>query len=266
MNKRRIGLLVRVIPLLVIAAGVILLAAGVLPYVSPAFGEWRTPGRATDPAAQPSGIAARAVPTVVADRPPTVIDVPSGSAASARPSPAGAASRIRIPALGIDLPVVPADLDVPGNVSFYPLCDVAMYMTEFAQPGQPGTTYLYAHAQEGMFLPLLRASAVDDGAVLVGTAVEVYTTDDLLHVYEITRVKRHATDLSIVSEAGDAEQLVLQTSEGPTGTLPKLQVAARPVSTIRATPQDAQPSPNPRVCSPDPRSSRSAGSTEGPAP
>jgi hypothetical protein len=97
-----------------------------------------------------------------------------------------------------------------------------------------------------MFQPLLRASLVDDGAALIGALVEVYTTADELHLYEITTVKRHATDLAIAS--GSAEQLVLQTSEGPPGTVPKLQVAAVPLTVVPATAADAQPSAQPRVC------------------
>ena len=62
-------------------------------------------------------------------------------------APSGRASRVRIASLGIDLPVVAGDLHVPGNVGNYPLCDVAMYLTGFVQPGEVGTTYLYAHAQ-----------------------------------------------------------------------------------------------------------------------
>jgi hypothetical protein len=139
---------------------------------------------------------------------------------------------------------------VPGNTGNYPLCDVAMYMPTFVQPGELGTTYIYAHAQRGMFLPLLRASEVQDGASLLGALVEVYTSADELHIYEISRVKRHATDLSLANDAGVAEQLILQTSEGPTGTIPKLQVAATPVSVIRASSADAQPHPQPRVCAP----------------
>ena len=160
------------------------------------------------------------------------------------------ATRIRISAFEIDLPVVPGDLVVPGNENFYPLCDVAMYLLDFVPPGQEGTTYIYAHAQEGMFAPLLRASRVDDGAAMLGALVEVYTADAMLHLYEIDRVKRHATDLSLTETPPGVHQLVLQTSEGPSGTIPKLQVAARVLTVVPADPVDALPSPVPRVCGP----------------
>ena len=251
---RLIDALDRLLPSLLMATGVMLLTAGALSYAPSSFG-----GQPSAPAigggdplfsSPPSAIPA---PSTTPGASPTPIDIgpsptpaPSGSASG----PRGFASRIRIPSLNIDLPVVAGDLVVPGNEDLYPLCDVAMYMPNFVQPGEPGATYLYAHAQRGMFLPLLRASLVDDGASLVGALVEVYTTTNELHLYEITSVKRHATDLSLATDAGSREQLVLQTSEGPTGTVPKLQVAATPISVVPAAPADAAPSAQPRVCRP----------------
>ena len=157
-------------------------------------------------------------------------------------------TRIVIPSLDIDLPVVAGDLDVPGNEGHYPLCDVAMYMVGFANPGQPGTTYIYGHAQAGMFAPLLRASKYNDGASMIGALVQVYTNDSKLHLYEIKLVKRHATDLSITNIPAGVHQLVLQTSEGWQGYMPKLQVAAKPLTVLSASYRDAHPTPHPRVC------------------
>ena len=161
------------------------------------------------------------------------------------------ASRIRIPTLRIDLPIIPGDLEVPGNVDFYPLCDVAMTLPGFVQPGDDGTTYIYAHAQKGMFAPLLKASQVRDGEAMVGTLVEVYTSDNKVYIYEIDRVKRHATDLSLADAPPGEQLLVLQTSEGVAGTVPKLQVAGRLLSVLDVTSVEAQPEPHPRVCLPD---------------
>ena len=70
-----------------------------------------------------------------------------------------------------------------------------------------------------------------------------YTSDAMVHVYEIVQVKRHALDFSIVDVGTPGvEQLVLQTSEGPAGTVPKLQVRAELLD-IRpaADPADATP-------------------------
>jgi sortase (surface protein transpeptidase) len=161
------------------------------------------------------------------------------------------ATRVVIPSLDIDLPVVASDLDVAGNVGNYPLCDVAQYMTAFVNPGQAGTTYIYGHAQSGMFAPLLHASKYNDGASMIGALVQVYTNDSKLHLYEITKVKRHATDFSITRIPAGQHQLVLQTSEGWHGHIPKLQVAARPLTVLPASYSDAHPTPHPRVCLPN---------------
>lgn len=131
----------------------------------------------------------------------------------------------------------------------FPPCDVALFHTAFSQPGEEGATYVYAHAQEGMFLPLLEASLRRDGASLIGALVEVYTTDDLLYLYEVVEVKRHALDFSLALEVPPGEQrLVLQTSEGPLGTVPKLQLAAVLINELPADPGEAHPEPRPRAC------------------
>ncbi len=166
-------------------------------------------------------------------------------------SPGGSvASRIVIGSLGIDLPIISGAIRVPGpGPDDYPPCDVALYLPEFVQPGERGTTYVYAHAREGMFLPLLRGSEAADGEALLGMLVQVYTTDGREHVYAITRVKRHALDLSLALDIpARAQGLVLQTSEGPAGTAEKLQVLAEPVATLDAGNQDVAPSPRPRSC------------------
>jgi hypothetical protein len=147
-----------------------------------------------------------------------------------------------ISALGVDLPVVK-----PDSNSAYPLCDVAMYIQELGQPGLGRATYLYAHAREGMFLPLLEASRVEDGAAMLGMIVEAYTSDDQLYLYEISEVRRHQLDLDDAI-ASSAEQLWLQTSEGPKGTRPKTQVVARFLSSGKADHEAAHPVPSPRVC------------------
>jgi hypothetical protein len=169
------------------------------------------------------------------------------------PPPAGRgfASRIRISSLRIDLPVVSGDIQVRGNRGGYPLCDVAQYLTFYSQPGEPGATYIYAHAQRGMFLPMLKASQRNDGASMIGALVEVYTTHNKRYLYEIYRVKRHSTNLNLANSVPPGEQrLVLQTSEGPSGTPGKLQVAARLLSVSSVSAAQARPTPHPRVCLP----------------
>ncbi len=41
---------------------------------------------------------------------------------------------------------------------------------------------------------------------------------------------------------------MLQTSEGPRGTVPKLQVLAEPIEVLEATHREANPKPRPRPC------------------
>jgi hypothetical protein len=228
----------RLIPASLTAAGIALITAGLLSYTAP-------------------------VETAEVDETPIVIDaspipepsvpasaLPSGSIVpTASPSPTPSkfpkgrtATRVVVPGLRIDLPIVKP----PGNSSTYPLCDVAMYLRDLYQPGQNRATYIYAHARDGMFLPMLDASKVNNGAGMLGMLVQVYTSDDQLFVYEITSVRRHQTDLNRAIKA-KTEQLWLQTSEG--FHIPqKLQVVARYITSGPARHADAHPTPHPRVC------------------
>ncbi len=224
----------RLIPALLTAFGVTMLAAGLVSLTS---------GVTADPLASPS-------PSVVS-APPTstpLITLPplsSGVLPTASPSvPADrVATRVRIAALKIDLPVVAPP---PGD-NPYPYCNVAMYLQDLGQPGQGRATYLYAHARTGMFLPLLDASLVQNGKSMLGMVVEVWTSDNQRFLYDITEVRRHQTDLNEAANA-TTEQLWLQTSEGPKGTPGKLQLIAAPLSQEAADPADAHPVAKPLVC------------------
>ena len=225
-------LLGRVVPAVIVAAGVTLLAAGLLSYTAPI-----PTGAATSPSPTSS-------PTVVAQSPTT-----SPTAPARTPRPDAVASRIVVPALKIDLPVVSGLVDPPGNPGNYPLCDVAQYLVDYRQPGQPGTTYIYGHARKGMFLPLLEQSQQNNGAAMIGALVQVYTNDNWSYLYEIFRVKRHATDFTLANNVKKGEhRLIMQTSEGPKGTIPKLQVAARLLNVQPADARQANPAAKPRVC------------------
>lgn len=222
-------------PAILSALGVALLAAGLLTYSAPVE----------------AGPETSQVPIIVT-LPPTV--APSFTAAqtnepvataspTAEPTPPAdrVATRVVISALGIDLPVI------KQPDPRYPACDVAMYHEAFGQPGFGRATYLYAHARDGMFLPILTASKVNDGAAMLGMIVEVYTSDDQVYLYEISEVRRHQLDLDDAI-AATTEQVWLQTSEGPKGTRPKTQVVARFLSSGPADYAAAHPEPRPRVC------------------
>jgi hypothetical protein len=154
------------------------------------------------------------------------------------------ATRIVIRRLGIDLPIILQD----DRYGLFPLCDVALYLPTLGQPGQGRATYIYAHAREGMFLPLLRASEKNNGRAMLGMTVEVYTSDNWRFLYTISEVRRHTRNLDDALNT-TTERLWMQTSEGPDGTVPKLQVVADFVIEQEADPAEAHPEAHPRVCS-----------------
>jgi hypothetical protein len=222
----------RLIPALLTAIGVALLATGLMSYTTavqpppssrplatyeplPTLGGPITlPGASAEPTVEP---------TFPADR---------------------VATRVVVRRLDIDLPVV---LQSDYNPD-YPVCDVAMYFADMYQPGQGRATYLYAHARAGMFLPLLLQSQRNNGQRMLGMTVEVYTSDSWRYVYTITEVRRHSESLSDAFSA-TTEQLWLQTSEGPTGTIPKLQVVAEFLSAAPTDFKSAHPKPRVDICS-----------------
>jgi hypothetical protein len=245
----------RLVPAVLIASGVAVLVAGILAWTDPT-----AIGSAGSPA--PSSVAIASAPP--ATPLPTLQPIPSvgpASSPSAMPAPStvpspspspsprtAVATRVVVPALGIDLPVVRA----PANESF-PYCDVAEYLPALDQPGQGGQTFLYAHARAGMFLPILEASQVRDGKAMIGMVVQVYTSDDMAFLYQISDVYRHQASLDTVFNAS-GENVFLQTSEGPppgyaghTGLV--TIVRAEPISSAPADHADAHPVAKPRVCS-----------------
>jgi hypothetical protein len=227
---------------------VTLIAAGLLNYANNAS--------AADPSAsiEPD-------PTLVASGPDPSIPLPTlpaistpGASQSTEPSlvpspnPNRVATRIVIDAMGIDLPVVKPR----GGSNVYPLCNVAMYLQDprIGQPGSGHASYIYAHARDGMFGPIYeRAIQKKHGGPqsMVGMLVRVYTSDDLMFEYEISKVYLHQLSLDAPLSA-TSEQLWLQTSEGPHGTPGKTQILAQPVIVLQADHQDAHPTPHPVVC------------------
>jgi hypothetical protein len=229
---------IRLVPAVLTALGVAGLAGGALSLTTPVIAD-------PLPSASPTVVATvEPTPSPLITFPP----VPGGTAtasasASATPPADRVATRVRVAALDIDLPVVKP----PGGAEAYPLCDVAMYIQELGQPGQGRATYLYAHARTGMFLPILDASLVQNGKSMLGMVVEVWTSDDQRFLYEITEVRRHQLDLDDALNAS-GDELWLQTSEGPKGTPGKTQVIAQPISQEAADPADAHPTPKPVNC------------------
>lgn len=229
----------RLVPAALTAAGVTLLAAGLLQYgnaaqAGPVVGGG-TPG--------PTGGASFAVPSL----PPLATVVPSSLPPIASADPNRLATRVVVEALGIDLPVI-----AQPNPA-YPSCNVAMYFVHplLGQPGQGKATYLYAHARTGMFLALLNESKRNGGKAMIGMIVSVYTSDDQRFVYKVSAVlPRVPADEHFLDKALAARQetLWLQTSTGPGGSFPKLQVVARAVGVEPADHAFANPRPRPVNC------------------
>ena len=226
----------RLVPALLTAAGVVLITAGLLSYADPTVAGVAPVG--------PEVVETLAPPeALVSPSPPAPSPSPSGTAspsatpagtapASTIPDPTAkpgraVATRVVVPALKIDLPVV------KGNDG-YPLCNVAMYLhtddseakDAFGQPGEGRATYLYGHARDGMFGPIYHwAIEKKNAKQMLGMMVEVYTSDLKLHLYEIREYRLHVTDLDGPAR-GHQEELWLQTSEGPKGTSGKTQLIA----------------------------------------
>lgn len=244
MNSLVHSLGTRIMPGILIALGVTLVTAGLFTYTGPVEAGPvldRPPTRVTLATPSPGpqatfdllGPGSSYVPTAALPDP-----LPEGWPTN--PSDR-VATRVVVRDLRIDIPVI-----LPKNET-YPLCDVAMYFVKLGQPGSGQAVYLYAHARAGMFLPILDASKLSDGARMLGMIADVYTSDDLIFRYQIMEVRRHQLSL------GDAystttEQLWLQTSEGPKGTPGKTQVVARPFAMGKAQGNEAHPVPRPRVC------------------
>src|SRR4249919_1157198 len=80
-----------------------------------------------------------------ARKPGFIIRMASGSSIRCGAFKFRKATRVVVSSLGISLPII-------RGTSSYPKCRVAMYTPSLAQPREPGTTFIYAHARTGMFL------------------------------------------------------------------------------------------------------------------
>jgi hypothetical protein len=222
----------RVIPAVITALGVVLVTAGLLAYGDPA-----TAG--VLPTATPIGDVATPTPSVSLGLPSSgPSSGPSDSPGASFPPGTAVVTRVVVPALQIDLPVVPAP-------SGYPYCNVAMYFgPPMGQPGEGRATYLFAHARDGMFGPIYNLAILQaTPRKMLGMIVQVYTSDNRLYLYEVSKVLLHQLNLDTPSSA-TSEQLWLQTSEGPKGTPGKTQLLATPLSVGNADPADAHPKPH----------------------
>ena len=232
----------RLLPAVLTALGVSLIAGGLLTY---------TGAVQPSPEADASEIIVTVSPSPTPTTQPSVVlpTIPPPGTLEPTASPTipadRVATRVVVPALKIDLPIVKG----PATKV---LCNVAMYAEApgLVQPGFPGSFYLYGHARKGMFLPLLDQSKKSNGKGMLNMLVEVYTSDDMRLTYYITEVRRHVPKSNGFADplSRTTETLWLQTSEGPKGTPTVLQVIAEPFSSGPADPAAAHPKAKPVVC------------------
>lgn len=84
-----------------------------------------------------------------------------------------------------------------------------------------------------------------------GIALEVYTTDARLYLYEIDAVRRHVTTNGFVAlppDIGSVQDLILQTSEGNRFTERTLQLHAAYLYSQGVDGAEANPVPHPVIC------------------
>jgi hypothetical protein len=239
----------RILPALLTALGVVLITAGLLTYPDPT-----TAGTAVVPTPEIVDLPSDELPSASASPSPSISLAPGVTpaptpAATKHPSGREWATRVVVPALDIDLPVI------SGNDS-YPYCNVAMYLSSsrkaaqdvFGQPGEGRATYIYAHARDHMFGPIYNLAMVDHTPnKMLGMVIQIYTSWNRLYLYEVRSVRLHITSLDNAMSRGK-EEVWLQTSEGPHGTPGKTQVIGRFLSVQDATKKDAQPKPKPIRC------------------
>ena len=201
----------RLLPALFTAGGVTMLAAGLLTYTVPAP---RSPHRRRlrhrrGPSPRPRrGSRSR----------PSVRDA---GAAHASPDPDRVATRVRIKAFDIDMPIIKG----PAG---YPPCDVAMYLVDpveppdSANPASAGDVPVRARQTRHV-----RAAAQDQGPDLRGNVVEVWTSDDQLFPTRSSGPPQpdHLEDAINADERGDMAPDLRRPQRDPG----KTQVIAKPV-------------------------------------
>lgn len=153
-------------------------------------------------------------PKPFAQPPPAGSGITGSATAPADSGPAPAGERIKIPDLGIDLPIVLGD---GWNAPLYK----AAFYPSLGYPGQKNRTVIYAHARPGMFAPLFDAK--------VGQSIDIVKADGSIRRYTITEYYQHwpASNTSWLVST-DFEQLVLVTCTTYDPNDPRIVVVARP--------------------------------------
>ena len=191
-----------------VLAGVLLLAVGIALVVGSTLPRAGSVAPLAVQSATPAPTTSVGATTVAPTSAPTISPIPEGY-------------RIRVPRLGIDLPIAEGDLyrdtvqqQTPENFAFH--------FPGTAIPGTVGNSYLYAHARRGMFLSLWNAALGDEVTITTPAGVELK--------FKVTEIpgKVPPEDVSWLKPSSD-ERLTLQTSTGPNPQDPRFVVIAAPI-------------------------------------
>ena len=186
-------------------AGAVILAVGLALLVNGALPR----SGSVAPVALPSAAAvATPPPSQSVGTAPTIVPIPDGY-------------RVRMPRLGIDLPIAEGDVQRDVVVQQTPE-NFAFHLPGTAIPGAPGNSYLYAHARRGMFLSLWNARVGDEVSITTPVGAELKFVVTEVH----PRVPPE--DTSWVQPSAD-QRVTLQTSTGPNREDPRFVVVAAPV-------------------------------------
>jgi len=154
------------VPILLALAGVALIIVGQLDLDQPGTGP------SLPPIPEPTAIA-QATPS------PQSATASASPTASPTPNPKWVAVQMQIPSIGMNMrvrkPASAADCDFPPEIP-----GVAWLLCGGSQPGRGTNSYIFAHAQVGMFLPLWN--------VQLGAEVRVLMSDGKVLVYRVTEI------------------------------------------------------------------------------
>jgi LPXTG-site transpeptidase (sortase) family protein len=187
---------------LLLGVGVALVAGGGQPRTG-SVAPVAIPGASAEPSASAAPTASPVAPTPMG----TIGPIPDGY-------------RVRLPRLGIDLPIAEGDIERDVVVQKTPE-NFAFHFPGTAIPGTFGNSYLYAHARTGMFLELWKARVGDQVTITTPAGAELKFVVTEVH----PRVPPDET--SWLQPSGD-ERLTLQTSTGPNRGDPRFVVIAAP--------------------------------------
>ena len=175
-----------------------------------------SPGRSPQETTGAVATATASLPVAPTDALATPLPSESGpSVAPSSPRPTGiVAVRIEIARLGINLPIIEGDgVEAPIGL--------AAHFPGTAWPDAGSNTYLYGHAQEGMFLPLWDVRTADEILLTLANGQQ--------RCFMVAQIIPEAPwDAVTLLMPTDHERLTLQTSTSYTPTAPRFIVIALP--------------------------------------